>query len=323
MSAFLTDADYHWRRPWHRRAFSLVARTRLPARRRDRDDVGGRGRRSGRRSSASRATAFTSCTTRSTSTRLPRRSASRSTRRTTRPGRIRLIVAAGRLADAKNYPLLIDALAVLRAAHAGAAVHPRRGRARGRASRRIVGRLGLDDAVVFCGFQRNPWKYIARADVFALTLALRRIRQRAGRSDGVRRAGRGDELAGHARDRRPTESTACWSTPRTGSARRGAASASWSTMRCGAAWRRRRGAARSGLHCRDRRGVRPRLRGRSRELTRARPDPACAPGPRSLPASRSASRTCSRRLTVWFAAAMVAHRAADASAASRAPSGAG
>ena len=29
--------------------------------------------------------------------------------------------------------------------------------------------LGLDDAVVFCGFQRNPWKYIARADVFALS----------------------------------------------------------------------------------------------------------------------------------------------------------
>src|SRR5207244_10664830 len=26
MSAFLTDADYHWRRPWHRRAFSLATR---------------------------------------------------------------------------------------------------------------------------------------------------------------------------------------------------------------------------------------------------------------------------------------------------------
>src|SRR5262245_60004314 len=26
MSAFLTDADYHWRRRWHRRAFSLVTR---------------------------------------------------------------------------------------------------------------------------------------------------------------------------------------------------------------------------------------------------------------------------------------------------------
>ena len=27
MSAFLSDADYHWRRPWHRRAFSVVTRT--------------------------------------------------------------------------------------------------------------------------------------------------------------------------------------------------------------------------------------------------------------------------------------------------------
>src|SRR6185295_12233312 len=26
MSAFLSDADYHWRLPWHRRAFSIAAR---------------------------------------------------------------------------------------------------------------------------------------------------------------------------------------------------------------------------------------------------------------------------------------------------------
>src|SRR5258707_6683666 len=35
--------------------------------------------------------------------------------------------------------------------------------------REQIRRLGLDEAVVLCGFQRNPWKYIARADVFALT----------------------------------------------------------------------------------------------------------------------------------------------------------
>jgi glycosyltransferase involved in cell wall biosynthesis len=30
-------------------------------------------------------------------------------------------------------------------------------------------RLGIADAVVFGGFQQNPWKYIARADIFALS----------------------------------------------------------------------------------------------------------------------------------------------------------
>src|SRR5205085_3388831 len=35
--------------------------------------------------------------------------------------------------------------------------------------REQVKRLGLVEAVVFCGFQKNPWKFIARADVFALS----------------------------------------------------------------------------------------------------------------------------------------------------------
>src|SRR4029453_15575027 len=34
MSAFLEDADYHWRQPWHRRLFAMVAAIgyRLPPR---------------------------------------------------------------------------------------------------------------------------------------------------------------------------------------------------------------------------------------------------------------------------------------------------
>jgi glycosyltransferase involved in cell wall biosynthesis len=35
--------------------------------------------------------------------------------------------------------------------------------------RDLVAARGLTGAVHFCGFQSNPWKYIARADVFALT----------------------------------------------------------------------------------------------------------------------------------------------------------
>jgi glycosyltransferase involved in cell wall biosynthesis len=35
--------------------------------------------------------------------------------------------------------------------------------------REQIARLGLSDSVVLCGFQKNPWKYIARADAFVLT----------------------------------------------------------------------------------------------------------------------------------------------------------
>jgi GalNAc-alpha-(1->4)-GalNAc-alpha-(1->3)-diNAcBac-PP-undecaprenol alpha-1,4-N-acetyl-D-galactosaminyltransferase len=35
--------------------------------------------------------------------------------------------------------------------------------------RQQIARLELSDVVVLCGFQRNPWKYIARAHVFALS----------------------------------------------------------------------------------------------------------------------------------------------------------
>ena len=80
-----------------------------------------------------------------------------------------MIVAAGRLADAKNYPLLIDALALLRQrvpARLFILGQGDRGAAAARAGRRAAARGRRGD---LCGFQRNPWKYIARADVFALS----------------------------------------------------------------------------------------------------------------------------------------------------------
>jgi glycosyltransferase involved in cell wall biosynthesis len=78
------------------------------------------------------------------------------------------IVAAGRLAAAKNYPLLIDALAELRRTIPARLFILGQGDAEP-AMREQIARLGLDEAVVLCGFQRNPWKFIARADVFALS----------------------------------------------------------------------------------------------------------------------------------------------------------
>ena len=79
-----------------------------------------------------------------------------------------VIVAAGRLAEAKNYPLLIDAMAVLRQRIPARLFILGQGDLEGEIRARIAER-GLTDTVVLCGFQRNPWKFIAKADVFALT----------------------------------------------------------------------------------------------------------------------------------------------------------
>jgi glycosyltransferase involved in cell wall biosynthesis len=79
-----------------------------------------------------------------------------------------VIVAAGRLAEAKNYPLLIEALALLRGRIAARLFILGQGDEE-RALRVLIAGRGLDEAVVLCGFQKNQWKYIARADVFALS----------------------------------------------------------------------------------------------------------------------------------------------------------
>ena len=79
-----------------------------------------------------------------------------------------VIVAAGRLADAKNYPLMLDALALLRQRVPARLFILGRGEREAAIRERIAAR-GLERAVVLCGFQPNPWKFIARADVFLLT----------------------------------------------------------------------------------------------------------------------------------------------------------
>jgi len=167
MSAFLADADYRWRRPWHRRAFSIV--TRVGYRLADAivttsagvaDDL---------------AVAFGVARQRIRVVHNPvdeRDVANRSAEplppaheaQWSRPA----IVAAGRLAEAKNYPLLIDALAVLRQRVPARLFVLGEGEAEA-ALRAHADRRALGDAVVFLGFQRNPWRYIARADAFALT----------------------------------------------------------------------------------------------------------------------------------------------------------
>jgi glycosyltransferase involved in cell wall biosynthesis len=167
MSAFLTDADYHWRQPWHRRAFSLVTRV-------------------GYRLADSIVTTSVGVADDLTATFGVDRSRIHVVHNPvdltaiaaavdepldpavadawSRPA----IIAAGRLADAKNYPLLLAALAIVRKRMAVRLFILGEGE-REAELRGLAKQLELGDAVVFCGFQRNPWKYIARADVFAMS----------------------------------------------------------------------------------------------------------------------------------------------------------
>ena len=167
MSAFLADADYHWRQPWHRRAFSFVTRTVyrladtvITTSKGVADDLVSNFGVPRRHIRVVHNPVDLVAIAKAASEPLD----PEHERQWSRPA----IVAAGRLADAKNYPLLIDAVAELRRTVPARLFILGQGDAEMTLREQVV-RLGLADAVVLCGFQRNPWKYIARADVFALS----------------------------------------------------------------------------------------------------------------------------------------------------------
>ena len=78
-----------------------------------------------------------------------------------------VVVAAGRLAGVKNYPLLIDAIRCLRGGRPRLWIlgdGPERA-----ALEQYAREQGVGDSVRFWEFQSNPWRFIARAEVFVLT----------------------------------------------------------------------------------------------------------------------------------------------------------
>jgi glycosyltransferase involved in cell wall biosynthesis len=166
LSGFLQDADYHWRRPSHRRVFEWVARTVYP-----RVDLIGatsqgvaddlvenyRVRREHVAIvhnpvdvDAVAAKAAEPIDASLTASPLP------------------TIVTAGRLADAKNLPLLVASLEKLAQRMSFRAWILGQGELEADLRRRLAA-AGLDDRVTLLGFQSNPWKFMARADVFVLT----------------------------------------------------------------------------------------------------------------------------------------------------------
>ena len=167
MSAFLTDQDYHWRRRWQRTAFSLA--TRAGYRMADAIVTTSKGVADDLVSEfgvgASRIRVVHNPVDLVGIAAAAAEPLDADHERCWSP---RAIVAAGRLADAKNYPLLIDALFELRRRVPARLFILGQGDGE-HALREQIARLNLADAVVLCGFQRNPWKYIGRADVFALS----------------------------------------------------------------------------------------------------------------------------------------------------------
>ena len=163
VSAFLADADYHWRQGWRRTVFTAASRLTYAA------------------------ADLIIATSRGVADDLTRNFAANPDIIRVIPNPVDLtvvrscagepvniagdgpmIVAAGRLAEAKNYPLLIAAMGIVRA------TVPARLFILGQGDlepvlRRQIAELQLDHAVTLLGFDRNPWKYIARADVFALS----------------------------------------------------------------------------------------------------------------------------------------------------------
>ena len=167
MSAFLTDADYHWRRRWHKAAFATVTRVGYGAA----DLIIATSHGVARDLTAAFGIDPDCIRVLSNPVDLDRvRTAIAEPIETgiLPPGDAPLIVAAGRLAEAKNYPLMIEAFAMLRQRMPARLCILGQGELESELRQLIFAR-GLSGAVSLAGFQANPWNYIAQADVFLLT----------------------------------------------------------------------------------------------------------------------------------------------------------
>jgi glycosyltransferase involved in cell wall biosynthesis len=168
MSAFLNDADYHWKTPSHRTFFTMI--TRAGYNLADAIATTSQGvsddlmEHFGVRESAIKVV-HNPIDFDAMNDAVAEPLDVAEAREWKHPA----IVSAGRLAEAKNFPLLIDAMALLRRRLPAARLFILGQGDQEPQLRQQIASLGLSDAVRLCGFQRNPWKYIARADVFALT----------------------------------------------------------------------------------------------------------------------------------------------------------
>lgn len=167
LTPFLTDADFAWRRGWRKAAFTAGSRLVYGAA--DRIVASSRGVAD----DLSRNFGVSPDAIRVVPNPVDLAVVRSRAKEPIAPGELLrtgdpVIVAAGRLADAKNYPLLIDALATLRESIPARLFILGQGEL-APVLRRQVAERRLDGAVTFLGFQANPWKFIAQADLFALS----------------------------------------------------------------------------------------------------------------------------------------------------------
>ena len=168
MSAFLKDGDYHWKTASHRLLFSLV--TRAGYKLADAIATTSQGVSEDlRRNFGVHGDAIKVVHNPIDFAALTNASAEPLEAADAHAWKHPAIVSAGRLAEAKNYPLLIEAMALLRTRLPAARLFILGQGEQEPRLRQQIASLGLSDVVRLCGFQQNPWKYIARADVFALT----------------------------------------------------------------------------------------------------------------------------------------------------------
>ena len=79
-----------------------------------------------------------------------------------------VILAVGRLTKAKDYPVLLRALALIHKKKKARLVIVGEGEEEKNLNS-LVDKLGLSESVIFLGFQKNPYKYMQKASVFALS----------------------------------------------------------------------------------------------------------------------------------------------------------
>lgn len=163
-SGFLDDPDFAWRRPWKRGLFSML--TRLFYRRADAVVVTSAGVADDLAANHGVPRAKLRVLHNPVDIdAIAAAAAVASDEGMPRP----LVVAAGRLAGVKNYPLLLAAVGRLRQGSGGPSLWilgegPERARLEA-----IAAQPALAGRVRFLGFQPNPWAIIAQADVFVLT----------------------------------------------------------------------------------------------------------------------------------------------------------
>lgn len=166
LSAFLDDHDYQWRHPVRRRMFTAVARSVYP--RVDAIAATSRG------VADDLITTFHVAPDRVTVVPNPvdvdavERSAAESIDEALMAPPVPVIVTAGRLAHAKNLPLLVESLERLARSCDFRAWILGRGELEGEL-RAMLARTTVASRVSLLGFQSNPWKFMARGDVFLLT----------------------------------------------------------------------------------------------------------------------------------------------------------